>query len=64
MKNSSGLTGRDVLVLAISSEDEDWRVYADMAPEENEHRRRLIHVFGKRFCQQAAGRPGADRNGA
>jgi rubrerythrin len=67
MRNFSELTERDLLALAISSEEEDGRVYADfahdlrdeypgsaqmfadMAAEENEHRRRLIDVFAERF---------------
>ena len=67
MRNLSELTERDLLALAISSEEEDGRVYADfahdlrddypgsaqmfadMAAEENEHRRRLIDAFAERF---------------
>ena len=67
MRNFSELTERDLLALAISSEEEDGRVYADfahdlrdeypgsaqmfadMAVEENEHRRKLIDVFSERF---------------
>jgi rubrerythrin len=67
MRNFSELTERDLLALAISSEEEDGRVYADfahdlreeypgsahmfadMATEENEHRRKLIDVFAERF---------------
>ena len=67
MRNFSDLTERDLLALAISSEEEDGRVYADfahelredypgsaqmfadMATEENEHRRKLIDVFAERF---------------
>lgn len=67
MRNFSELTERDLLALAISSEEEDGRVYADfahdlrdeypgsaqmfadMAAEENEHRRKLIDVFAERF---------------
>ena len=67
MRNFSELTERDLLALAISSEEEDGRVYADfahdlreeypgsaqmfadMAAEENEHRRKLIDVFLERF---------------
>jgi len=67
MRNFSDLTERDLLALAISSEEEDGRVYADfahdlreeypgsaqmfadMAAEENEHRRQLIDVFAERF---------------
>lgn len=67
MRNFSDLTERDLLALAISSEEEDGRVYADfahdlrdeypgsaqmfadMAAEENEHRRKLIDVFAERF---------------
>ncbi len=61
------LTERDLLALAISSEEEDGRVYADfahelrdtypasaamfadMAAEENQHRRSLIDTFVERF---------------
>lgn len=67
MRNFSELTERDLLALAISSEEEDGRVYADfahdlrdeypgsaqmfadMAAEEHEHRRKLIDVFAERF---------------
>ncbi len=67
MRSFSELTERDLLALAISSEEEDGRVYADfahdlreeypgsaqmfadMAAEENEHRRKLIDVFAERF---------------
>jgi len=67
MRAFSELTERDLLALAISSEEEDGRVYsdfahdlrddypdganmfADMAAEENEHRRQLIDVFAERF---------------
>ncbi len=67
MRSFTDLTERDLLALAISSEEEDGRVYADfshelrddypdsarmfadMASEENEHRRRLIDVFAERF---------------
>ncbi len=67
MKSFSELTERDLLALAISSEEEDGRTYADfahdlhdeypssahvfadMAAEENEHRRRLIDMFVERF---------------
>lgn len=61
------LTPREVLALAISSEEEDGSIYAvyasrlrdqypasaavfdAMAAEENEHRRRLIDLYRKRF---------------
>lgn len=67
MRLFSELTERELLALAISSEEEDGRVYADfahemhadypdsakmfsdMAAEENEHRRRLIDIFTRRF---------------
>lgn len=65
MHNFSDLAERDLLALAISSEEEDGRVYADfahdlredypgsaqmfadMAAEENEHRRRLIDPYAE-----------------
>jgi rubrerythrin len=67
MRAFSELSERELLALAIFSEEEDGRVYADfafdlrdeypdsarvfadMAAEENEHRRRLIDVFAERF---------------
>ncbi len=67
MRSSTDLTERDLLALAISSEEKDGRAYAgfshelrddspdsarmfaDVASEENEHRRRLIDVFAERF---------------
>ncbi len=69
MRSFSELSERDLLALAISSEEEDGRIYADfshdladeypdsarvfadMAEEENEHRRRLIDLFVERFGQ-------------
>ncbi|UDL93560.1 rubrerythrin [Lichenihabitans sp. PAMC28606] len=67
MKSMSDLDERELLALAISSEEEDGRVYldfaeslreqypdsakvfADMAAEENHHRRSLIDMFARRF---------------
>ncbi|SEF10222.1 Rubrerythrin [Rhizobiales bacterium GAS191] len=67
MKAVSELDERELLALAISSEEEDGRIYldfadglresypdsakvfADMAAEENEHRRRLIDLFVQQF---------------
>ena len=67
MRSFSDLTELELLALAISSEEEDGRVYADfayalrdeypdsaamfagMAREEHEHRRRLIDLFTARF---------------
>ena len=67
MRAFSELSERELLALAISSEEEDGRVYADfahdlrdeypdsaqmfadMAAEENDHRRWLIDVFADRF---------------
>ena len=67
MLRFADLTERDLLALAISSEEEDGRIYADfahelrddfpasaamfadMAAEENEHRRSLIDLFVARF---------------
>jgi rubrerythrin len=67
MRNFSELNERELLALAISSEEEDGRIYADfahdlqedypdsarifadMAAEENEHRRRLIDLFAQRY---------------
>jgi rubrerythrin len=67
MRAPTDLTERELLALAISSEGEDERVYADfahelrehypdsagmfsdMAAEENEHRRRRIDLFTRRF---------------
>jgi rubrerythrin len=66
-KRFSELTDREVLALAISSEEEDSRIYATyaerlrpdypqtaamftgMAEEEDEHRRRLIETYRRRF---------------
>lgn len=66
-KQFEQLTEQEILALAISSEEEDGRIYAtyanklradfpasaavfdDMASEENEHRRRLIELYKKRF---------------
>jgi rubrerythrin len=65
----SDLSEAEVLALAISSEEDDSRIYASyaerlraqypdsaamfdtMAAEENEHRRRLIETFQRRFGQ-------------
>ena len=67
MRAFTDLTEREILALAISSEEEDGRiladyadslrdeypdsaqVFADMAAEEHEHRRRLIDTFVDRF---------------
>lgn len=67
MKTFDQLTEREILALAISSEEEDGRIYADfadglrtdhpdtaqifadMAAEENEHRRMLIDLYVSRF---------------
>lgn len=67
MRRFSDLTERDILALAIASEEEDGRIYADfahhlrenypdsasifaeMAEEEQDHRRRLIDLFVSRF---------------
>src|SRR5260370_25275560 len=67
MKAVSELDERELVALAISSEEEDGRVYldfaeglresypdsakvfADMAAEENEHRRWLIDLFVRKF---------------
>ena len=67
MRTFKDLTEQEILALAISSEEEDGRIYADfsqmlrdeypdsaqvfaeMAAEESEHRRRLIDVFVDRF---------------
>ena len=67
MRGFGELDEREVLALAISSEEEDGRIYADlahmlrdeypdsaqvfaeMAEEESEHRRRLIDAFVGRF---------------
>lgn len=66
-KRFEDLSQQEILALAISSEEEDGRIYAayanklraeypasaavfdDMAAEENEHRRRLIELYQKRF---------------
>ena len=63
----SSLNEQEILALAISSEEDDGRIYLayadtlkddypgsaaifeDMAKEENEHRRRLIDLYQKRF---------------
>lgn len=63
----SSLSEQEILALAISSEEDDGRIYLayadslkddypataaifeDMAKEENEHRRRLIDLYQKRF---------------
>lgn len=63
----SSLSEQEILALAISSEEDDSRIYLayadslkdaypasaaifeDMAKEENEHRRRLIDLYQKRF---------------
>ena len=67
MRRFTDLSERDLLALAISSEEEDGRIYADfshelhetypasasmfadMAAEENEHRRWLIDLFVQRY---------------
>ncbi len=67
MQSFSDLSEREILALAVSSEEEDGRIYADfadllrdefpdsaqvfaeMAAEEGEHRRRLIDAFVTRF---------------
>lgn len=67
MRNFSDLTEREVLALAIANEEEDGRIYldvaeglreeypassqlfAEMADEESEHRRRLLEVYRARF---------------
>jgi rubrerythrin len=67
MRTFNELDEREILALAISSEEEDGRIYADfanmlhaeypdsaqvfaeMAAEESEHRRRLIDAFVGRF---------------
>ena len=67
MRSFDELTEPDILALAISSEEEDGRIYADfahglrenypdtarvfadMAAEENEHRRALIDLFVVKF---------------
>ena len=67
MRSFDQLTEPDILALAISSEEEDGRIYADfahglrenypdtarvfadMAAEENEHRRALIDLFVVKF---------------
>jgi rubrerythrin len=66
-RSFSELSDREVLALAIQSEEEDGRVdrelaeglrptypasaaiFDGMAEEENEHRRRLLDLFGERF---------------
>lgn len=67
MRNFSDLTEREVLALAIANEEEDGRIYqdvaeglreeypasakmfADMASEEGDHRRRLLEVYREKF---------------
>lgn len=67
MRNFSELTEREVLALAIANEEEDGRIYydiaeglredypasanlfAEMAGEEGEHRRRLIDLYKEKF---------------
>jgi rubrerythrin len=67
MRNFSDLSEKEVLALAISNEEEDGRIYADiaeglredypasarvfaeMAGEESEHRRRLIEMYQQKF---------------
>jgi erythrin-vacuolar iron transport family protein len=67
MRNFDDLSEREILALAIGSEEEDGRIYADfaeglrenypasaqvfaeMAAEENTHRRRLIDLFVLKF---------------
>ena len=67
MRNFSELSEREILALAIGAEEEDGRIYsdiaeslhadypasakvfADMAAEESEHRRRLIDLFQEKF---------------
>ena len=67
MRNFDELSEREILALAVSNEEEDSRIYADiadglrenypssakvfaeMAAEENEHRRRLLDLFVSKF---------------
>ena len=67
MRNFSDLTEREILALAIGSEEEDGRIYTDVAEglrqdypgsakvfldmvaEENDHRRRLLDLYGEKF---------------
>ena len=67
MRNFSDLTEREILALAIGNEEEDGRIYSDiaeslretypasasvfaaMAAEEGDHRRRLIEIYRTRF---------------
>ena len=67
MRNFSDLTEREILALAIANEEEDGRIYldvaeglredypasaqlfAEMADEESEHRRRLLDLYQSRF---------------
>lgn len=67
MRNFSDLTEREVLALAIANEEEDGRIYVDiaeglredypasgnvfaeMAAEEGDHRRRLIELYQEKF---------------
>jgi rubrerythrin len=67
MRNFSDLTEREILALAIGSEEEDGRIYTDIAEglrsefpgsanvftemvaEENEHRHRLLDLYGEKF---------------
>ncbi len=69
MRNFNELSEREILALAIGSEEEDGRIYADfaeglradypvsarvfaeMAAEESEHRRRLLDLYGEKFGQ-------------
>jgi erythrin-vacuolar iron transport family protein len=67
MRNFSDLAEKEVLALAIANEEEDSRIYADiaeglrqdypasanvfaeMAGEESDHRRRLIEIYREKF---------------
>ena len=69
-RDFDSLSEREVLALAITAEEEDGRIYAElaarlrpqypgtgalldgMAAEENEHRRRLLELYEKRFGTQ------------
>ena len=66
-RSFSSLSEQEILALAISSEEDDGRIYLayadalrdnypasaeifeEMAGEENDHRRRLIELYRKRF---------------
>lgn len=69
-RSFSSLSEQEILALAISSEEDDGRIYLayadalkesfpataeifeEMAKEENEHRRRLIELYRKRFGER------------